>query len=232
MVSSPAAASTVNRRLARGLSRAHKIRLLTALVNQAVFSYFGELNEPPTRSCTTGRRLAWHATQPRNICWVELTATGSRPTVPETLFCDDQHQLFLSAFTKMHQKMHPENASGNASRNAHACSWLTRATGFVCAPWHRSASRDGKCATLFQNELCAWSDEDVELSGEFALWDCDIATVFWPEASLSRGWPGAAGSITKAHADQAGMTTAARKSGPRMQHFAKQGGAAASSGRR
>ena len=127
-------------------------------MKQAVFSYFGELNEPPTRSCTTGRRLAWHATEPRNICWVELTATGSRPTVPETLFCDDPHQLFLSAY-------------------------LLR-------------KRDGKCATLFQNELCAWSDEDVELSGEFALWDCDIATVFWPEASLSRGWPGAAGSIT------------------------------------
>ena len=111
---------------------------------EAVFSCLGELNDGI-------------ATDPRDICWVELTATGSRPTVPETLFCDDPHQLFLSAY-------------------------LLR-------------KRDGKCATLFQNELCAWSDEDVELSGEFALWDCDIATVFWPEASLSRGWPGAAGSI-------------------------------------
>ena len=114
---------------------------------EAVFSYLGELSDGI-------------ATEPRDdICWVELTATGSRPTVPETLFCDDPHQLFLSAF-------------------------LLR-------------KRDGKCATLFQNELCDYVDDDVELSGDiFGGCVVQVETVFGPDGPLSRGWPGAGGSMT------------------------------------
>ena len=63
---------------------------------EAVFSYLGELNEPPT--FTAGRPLDGIGDDPKDICWVELTATGSRPTVPEALFYDDDRQLFLSAF--------------------------------------------------------------------------------------------------------------------------------------
>ena len=63
-----------------------------------MFSYLGELNEPP--AFTAGLQLAYLASEPTDIIfgWVELTASGSRPTVPETLFCDEQRQIFLSAY--------------------------------------------------------------------------------------------------------------------------------------
>ena len=134
-------------------------------MKQAVFSYFGELNEPPTRSCTTGRRrLARHRAQEHLLGGTDsnreppdgarnVVLRRSAPAVPERVHENAPENASRKCIQKMHLEMHPEMHTPVRGSHARQDLYAPRGTAPLPAtgsvpPSSKTSSAPGATKTL------------------------------------------------------------------------------------